>query len=109
MTPIPKDYQPNQSTLELAYKLGMDQQYVDKEIPKFIRYYTGRGEYKDWHRGFGLWLQRGFSKVKQRERSTTRTHPGSNTEWQAEKIVRATTRPSLSELKIIANGGAINP
>jgi len=107
MTPIPKDYQPNQSTLELAYKLGMDKQYIDKEIPKFINYYTGKGEYKDWNRGFGLWLQRGFSKAKQRERSTTRTHPQANREWQGEKIIRATTRPSLDELKILANGGTV--
>jgi len=68
MTPIPKDYQPNQSTLELAYKLGMDAKYIEKEIPKFISYYTGRGEYKDWNRGFGLWLQRGFSKPSIQQR-----------------------------------------
>jgi len=107
MTPIPKDYQPNQSTLELAYKLGMDKQYIEKEIPKFINYYTGKGEYKDWNRGFGLWLQRGFSKAKQRERSTTRTHPQSNREWGGLEIRKPANpnRPTLKALKQIAAGG----
>ncbi len=104
---IAPDFQPSQSAYEIGFSAGMTKDFIDELIPEFIVYWEeSRGKKKSWNSTFINHIKHQWSRKKKAERSTTGAHPQSNKEWIAPVIKVAKSRPSLKQLRILANGGS---
>ena len=65
MKPMEKTWLPDDDALEILIKSGINEDFIDKEIPEFILYWTERKEESDiWNSKFIAHIRRQWGRVK---------------------------------------------